>query len=105
MELSASAMFNCTVSGNLQGITVIGHEVVVENNVIEVLHKHWVSANQSFGVTMGVSAGFVGSRSVFVVGNVIKGADYSVGADGSYPLYMSTVVLKHDCSALPTVRH
>eukprot|EP00041_Stephanoeca_diplocostata_P034238 m.1153083 g.1153083 ORF g.1153083 m.1153083 type:complete len:674 (-) comp24486_c0_seq18:2949-4970(-) len=95
MELSASTVHDCNVSGYLQGITVIGSDVVVRDNVIKVLHKEWINANQAFGVTMGVSAGFVGSRNVLVTGNSIRGADYSVGSDGSYPLYMSPELFRN----------
>ena len=49
---------------------------------------------------MGVSAGFVGTADVSVVGNVIRGGDYSVGADGSFPLLMSTPLFVHHWAAI-----
>lgn len=71
------------------GVTVIGSNVLVEDNTITVSSKPWLSPNRSSGTTMGVSAAFVGSHSVLVTRNVIHGADCGVGSDGSYPLYTS----------------
>ena len=75
------------VCAALQGVTVIGRNVTVVNNSIAVTTQTWTSAASLFGITMGVSAGFVGSAEVVVANNTIHGGDYAVGCDGSFPLY------------------
>ena len=77
------------------GITVIGSNVWVVDNDIEVIEQTWTGPAQSFGITMGVSAGFVGSANVTVAGNRITGADYGVGSDGSFPLYTTVAMFQY----------
>lgn len=69
------------------GITIIGKNVLIENNEIRVSKKVWTSNNITFGLTMGVSAGFIGSSNVLVRNNLIRGGDYGVGSDGSPNIY------------------
>jgi hypothetical protein len=82
-----AAIHNNIICAAMQGVTVIGQNVTVSNNTIALTTKTWTSSAQVFGITMGVSAGFVGSAEVSVYGNSIRGGDYSIGCDGSFPLY------------------
>eukprot|EP00051_Salpingoeca_urceolata_P001572 m.42063 g.42063 ORF g.42063 m.42063 type:complete len:643 (+) comp11510_c0_seq2:155-2083(+) len=80
---------NIVCDAQFGGVTIIGDNTLVSGNIINVTVKNWVSRNQSFGLTMGVSAGFVGTHNVTVIKNTISGADYAVGSDGSYPLHVT----------------
>lgn len=85
--LRDASIRNNTICAAMQGVTVIGRNVTVAENTIALTTKTWTSSAHLFGITMGVSAGFVGSAEVSVIGNRIRGGDYSIGCDGSYPLY------------------
>ena len=84
----------------LQGVTIIGRNVSVMNNNITVTTKTWTSPAHMFGITMGVSAGFVGSSEVKVFANRIRGGDYSIGCDGSYPLYTTVQLFRNHWSII-----
>lgn len=86
---------NVICDSRFGGVTVIGHNVLVQGNAIAVSEKTWTSPKQQSGTTMGVSAAFVGSSSVRVVDNNITGGDYAVGSDGSFPLYVTVDMFKH----------
>ena len=89
LRLQQSAVTDCTVRSRLQGITIIGDDCAVSRNSITLSEKTWTSGSSAFGIGMGVSAGFVGSRGNRITDNDIAGGDYSVGTDGSFPLLMS----------------
>ena len=83
LPMASSTVQRVRVCAAEQGITVIGRDVQVVDNDVTLTTKTWVSPGQVFGVTMAVSAGFVGSSNVSVFNNTLTGGDYSVGADGS----------------------
>lgn len=85
---------NTICDARFGGITIIGSDVLVAHNIISVSEKTWCSASQNHGSTMGVSAAFVGSSSVLVANNSIRGGDYGVGTDGSFPLFTSVRLFK-----------
>jgi hypothetical protein len=85
---------NTICDARFGGVTVIGSHVHVRNNYISVSEKTWVSPKQNHGTTMAVSAAFVGSSNVVVVGNTLYGGDYAVGSDGSFPLYTSVALFQ-----------
>lgn len=76
VELSRARVTGCHVDASLQGITIIGKDSCISNNTIVLSHKTWISPNQVFGIGMGVSAGFVGTRNISVSGNRIIGGEY-----------------------------
>ena len=82
LRLQQSVITGCTVRSKLQGITIIGEDCVVSRNSITLSEKTWTSSALVFGIGMGVSAGFVGSRNNSITDNDIAGGDYSVGTDG-----------------------
>ena len=95
-----ASIYNNTICASLQGVTVIGRNVSVANNNIMVTTKTWTSSARLFGITMGVSAGFVGSAEVNVYDNNIHGGDYSIGCDGSYPLYTTVKLFQNHWSTI-----
>eukprot|EP01052_Picozoa_sp_SAG31_P001033 SAG31_NODE_33_length_32018_cov_69.763088_17_plen_636_part_00 len=102
MPLVNATVTGCRVTAGLQGVTVIGTDVAIVGNQINLTEQTWISPASVFGIGMGVSAGFVGSANVAVVGNHIQGGDYSVGADGSFPLLMSAQLFAHHWPAILT---
>ncbi|MBB5019101.1 hypothetical protein HNQ59_002399 [Chitinivorax tropicus] len=85
------------------GITIIGKNVKVEGNSILHVAKTWDGENKSVGSTMGISIGFVGSSSNYVINNVIEGGDYGVGSDGSFPVFIMPEYYKKYWSAITEV--
>jgi len=80
------------------GVVVVGKHLSIRENTISVSWQPWTSG--SFGTTMGVSAGFVGTTDVAVEGNTISGADYGVGSDGSVPLHLTVELFKRHWSEI-----
>jgi len=82
------------------GITIIGDHVRIANNSISKITRTWVNNSKGVGSTMGISASFVGAEDVTIQKNIIQGADYGIGSDGSFPLGLSISLFKKHWSQI-----
>ena len=83
--------YNNICGAGYGGIAFIGSFAEIHDNWIEKISKTWTSLEQkAVGSTMGISAGFVGTHDVQIYNNTIQDGDYGIGADGSFPLYLSS---------------
>lgn len=99
---------NVVCDARFGGVTIIGSQVEVARNTLAVSVADWVSPNASFGMTMAVSAAFVGSSAISVHNNTLSGASYGIGTDGSYNLYHPVGMFVHFwpqvCATFPDMK-